>query len=177
MDASEPISASRELIAESRYLALATAGPWIATVNYAVGRCGELLFCSPPEARHSTDVEARREVAVAIHRAVDLTTISGVQIVGRCRPAGPEDLDDKRSQFYESAFPDPLVRQQWEVPLTGFGPVKPRMVYAITIDECWLFDTRNAQQGTGARRHAVDAKALVLALSREGKKDHGHAGS
>lgn len=169
MDTATPFARAHQLLLDSRYLCLATAGrqqPWVAPVQYAISAAGELLFCSPPQTRHAKDLQAHDEVAVAIYHALSQDIVSGLQLLGHCRPSTPENLSEKWRDFYTEAFPDPSVRQNWEVPLEDFGADRKRMIYAITIDECWLFDTRptSEEQGRPNQRRPVDARALVHSL-------------
>jgi uncharacterized protein YhbP (UPF0306 family) len=61
---------ARTIIDTGRYLTLATADPdgrpWATPVWYAPASPRELLWVSRPQARHSRNLGARREVAAAI---------------------------------------------------------------------------------------------------------------
>jgi nitroimidazol reductase NimA-like FMN-containing flavoprotein (pyridoxamine 5'-phosphate oxidase superfamily) len=71
---------ARRVIDANAYMALGTADenghPWVTPVWFASENYVEFIWVSSPEARHSRNVEARREVAIAIY---DSTAVQGTQ--------------------------------------------------------------------------------------------------
>jgi predicted pyridoxine 5'-phosphate oxidase superfamily flavin-nucleotide-binding protein len=61
---------ARSIIDAGSYMTLATADadgvPWASPVWYAKAAYDELLWVSKPEARHSRNIDVRREIAISI---------------------------------------------------------------------------------------------------------------
>lgn len=60
----------QDIIAANRYMVLATADeqgvPWATPVWFATADCREFFWVSDPHARHSRNIAARPEIAIAI---------------------------------------------------------------------------------------------------------------
>ena len=61
---------ARRLVAANMYMTIATADadgrPWISPVWFAPASNDELLWVSAPDARHSRNIDVRREIAIVI---------------------------------------------------------------------------------------------------------------
>jgi uncharacterized protein YhbP (UPF0306 family) len=162
------------LLTRARLLVLATTdpadegGPWAATVNYVVGATGALLFGSMRDTRHSRHIEARPQVAAAIHHAdPDPAAPDGLQLRGRCAPVPDDELPRLHHEFFVKAFPHPDVRAEAlsVLQLARFGPGGSHRLYAITLTECWVRDMAAWRQDKTDRRISVPLDSLIKALT------------
>jgi len=100
------------LLASNRTMTLASAGangPWAAPVFYAerFGADGalRLVFVSSPASRHAVDLAFDGRVAAAVHDdAHDWQAIRGVQLAGRVRALGADELHEAQ-RLYAAKFP------------------------------------------------------------------------
>ncbi|MEV6028664.1 pyridoxamine 5'-phosphate oxidase family protein [Streptomyces sp. NPDC052036] len=167
-DALSPVQRATALLTGSRFLVLATAdatGPWAATVNHVVSRAGALLFCSPPQSRHGRHIADRPVIAATAYLVgPGQTPLDGVQLRGRCTPAGEDELTALHEEFFTRAFPDDAVRDQALIALRDFGPAAAYQLYTIEITQCWVRDLQARRCERAERRLSVPVPDLVVAL-------------
>ena len=94
----DPAALAREIIDESQYMTLATADadgvPWASPVWFATADRRELFWISKPEARHSRNLAARPELAIAIFDSNQVPgTGRGVYIAATAAPVPEAELD------------------------------------------------------------------------------------
>ena len=88
----------QDIIAGNRYMVLGTAdeqgAPWATPVWFATADCRVFYWVSDPNARHSRNIAARPEIAIAIF---DSTVTPGdaaaVYMRARAEQAAPGDID------------------------------------------------------------------------------------
>src|SRR5262245_63950681 len=91
-------SDARAIIDANAYLTLATADgagvPWASPVWFAHDAYVRFLWASRPDARHSRNVEVRREVGIVIFDStVPVGGAQAVYVEASAEPVGEADLD------------------------------------------------------------------------------------
>jgi nitroimidazol reductase NimA-like FMN-containing flavoprotein (pyridoxamine 5'-phosphate oxidase superfamily) len=150
---------ARTVIDSNRYMALGTADaaghPWVTPVWFATEDHRHFHWVSSPEARHSRNLEARPEVAVAIF---DSTVIPGsaqaVYLKGLAEELAGAELERGLEVFDRVSRND--LGREW-----GLDDVQePSLIrlYRATVSEHFvLIPGRDPERGTGVdRREQVE---------------------
>lgn len=144
---------AKRLLDTARYLNLATAGadgdPWAATLEYVwFADPLRFVFGSATTSRHSRHLEARPQVSGSMFvtdssdAGAAISSVDGAQFTGRCAEISPDRLDEYYTRFYETTFPDPQQRAQWQLPAKLLQSPAPHRLYAVEVERWWLIDTR-----------------------------------
>jgi nitroimidazol reductase NimA-like FMN-containing flavoprotein (pyridoxamine 5'-phosphate oxidase superfamily) len=100
--------AFERIVQTNQYMTLATADasgqPWASPVWFATADCEEFVWVSSPEARHSRNLAARAELAIAIFDSRQAPgTGQGVYLSAMAAPVPEDDLDHALSVFSEAS--------------------------------------------------------------------------
>jgi nitroimidazol reductase NimA-like FMN-containing flavoprotein (pyridoxamine 5'-phosphate oxidase superfamily) len=145
---------ARTVIDSNRYMALGTADasghPWVTPVWFASEDCQLFYWLSSPEARHSRNLEARPEVAIAIFDST--VTPGSAQAVYMSGSA--EELTGSQLELGIEAFDRESRKElgrEW-----GLDDVQePSLfrLYRATVSEHFvLIGGRDPERGTGVDR-------------------------
>jgi hypothetical protein len=90
---------ARAIIDANRYMVLGTADaagqPWVSPVYFAPAGYREFFWISAPEARHSQNIVARREVGIVVFdTSAPIDTGQGVYMTAVAVPVDSEDVSD-----------------------------------------------------------------------------------
>ncbi|WP_067879609.1 pyridoxamine 5'-phosphate oxidase family protein [Agromyces aureus] len=141
---SSPVAAAaRRILEANAYLTLATADaagrPWATPVWFAVRDLREFVWVSRPSRRHSENIAARAEVALAVY---DTTTPVGdataVYAEGLAEPV-PEDAIDDALAVYNAGCEASGLRPWAEGSVTGAAPHR---LYRAVASHLWVLDER-----------------------------------
>jgi hypothetical protein len=154
---------ARTIIDSNRYMALGTADPdghpWVSPVWFASEGYTHFHWVSSPDARHSRNVAARAEVAVAIFDST--VPVGGAQAVymsGRAAELTGTELERSIEVFGRLSEAD--VGRRW-----GLEDVQPPSLfrlYRVTVSEHYLLITgRDPELGTGVDRREPVTPARV----------------
>jgi nitroimidazol reductase NimA-like FMN-containing flavoprotein (pyridoxamine 5'-phosphate oxidase superfamily) len=146
-DPTDPRVVARSIIDSNRYMTLATADengqPWASPVWYSpVGYRG-FLWASKPEARHSTNLAVRPELAIVIfdsHEAGGWNALYASAVAEQLA-----DVDDAIGVFSRHGEAQGLRRWTREDVL----PPAPHRLYRATASEMFVLDAHD-------QRHPVD---------------------
>ena len=145
---------ARRIIDETKYMALGTADetghPWVSPVWFACEDYRHFHWVSAHETRHSQNLEARPEVAVAIYDpSVAIGAAGAVFISGRAQELTGVELErgieifDRQSRTNEGPG--------WQ--LSDVQPPSPHRLYQATAAEHFvLIAGRDPEHGTGIDR-------------------------
>lgn len=150
---------AKKVIDATRYMALGTADaaghPWVSPVWFATVDYRHFHWVSSPEARHSHNLAARREVAIAIYDpSVAVGTADAVYISGTAEELTGTELGRGIEIFgrlsRKGDGPD------WQ--LVDVQPPSPYRLYRATASEHFvLIKGRDPERGTGVdRRERVE---------------------
>ena len=151
MSEPDPGAAAQAIIDENAYMTLATADaqgrPWASPVWYAVAGPTELVWVSRPQARHSQNLAARRELGIVIFDSrVAIGTGTGVYI-----DAVADQVPRPRVEPLLAAFSARSLAQgghEWSAAdVSGAAPVR---LYRATAARVYL--------GVNDHRVAVSSK-------------------
>jgi Pyridoxamine 5'-phosphate oxidase len=145
---------ARSIIDSNRYMVLGTAdregGPWVSPVWFASENYEHFHWVSSPDARHSLNVAARPEVAIAIFDST--VPVGGAQAVymsGRAEELTGVELERGIEVFGRLSEAD--VGRRW-----GLDDVQPPSLfrlYRATVSEHYvLIAGRDPELGTGVDR-------------------------
>jgi nitroimidazol reductase NimA-like FMN-containing flavoprotein (pyridoxamine 5'-phosphate oxidase superfamily) len=100
----EPVAVARAIIEENLYLVLGTADrdgrPWVTPVYYAPASPREFLWVSRPDATHSRNLEARKDVSIVIFdSSVPISTGQGVYMSGTAEELSGEAAEEALEVF------------------------------------------------------------------------------
>jgi hypothetical protein len=157
---------ARTIIDANRYMALGTADPdghpWVTPVWFASDDYRHFLWVSSPDARHSRNVAARPEVAIAIFDST--VPVGGAQAVymsGRGEELTGTELERGIDTFGRLSEAD--VGRRW-----GPDDVQPpslfRLYRAAVSEHYVLITGRDPELGTG-----VDRRERVTPASPSGR--------
>jgi nitroimidazol reductase NimA-like FMN-containing flavoprotein (pyridoxamine 5'-phosphate oxidase superfamily) len=151
---------ARRVIDANRYMALGTADasghPWVTPVWFASEDYRQFHWVSSPEARHSRNLEARSEVAIAIFDST--VPVGGAQAVNMAGTAaeltGGAELERGIEVFGRLSVAD--VGRTWG--LEDVQAPSPFRLYRATVSEHHvLIPGRDPERGTGVdRRERVE---------------------
>ena len=145
---------ARTIIDSNRYMALGTADeeghPWVSPVWFASDDYMRFHWVSSPEARHSRNLEARPEVAIAIFDStVPVGGAQAVYMAGVAEELTGGELEPGIEVFGRLSVAD--VGRAW-----GLDDVRPPSLfrlYRATISEHYvLIAGRDPELGTGVDR-------------------------
>ena len=156
---------ARKVIDSNRYMTLGTADadghPWVSPVWFASEDYTHFHWVSSPEARHSQNVAARPEVAIAIFDST--VPVGGAQAVymsGRAEKLTDTELERGIEVFGRLSEAD--VGRRWG--LEDVQPPSPFRLYRAAASEHYvLIPGRDPEHGTG-----VDRREQVTPSTTEG---------
>ena len=158
---------TRRLLAEARYLSLATVStdehPWSAVLQYAwLPGPLRFIFGSATQSRHSRDITARPLVAGSLYTAGgELMAVDGAQFTGVCRELSAEEVERYHATFYDAVLPDARDRAEWTLPVSALVAPAPHRLYLIEVEQWWLVDTRTWAEDRIDRRVEVPLSELA----------------
>ena len=145
---------ARQVIDETKYMALGTADetghPWVSPVWFACEDYRRFHWVSAADTRHSQNLAARPEVALAIYDpSAAVGAAAAVYISGKAEELTGEELEHGIEIF------DRLSRTNdgpgWE--LSDVQPPSPHRLYRATAEEHFvLIRGRDPERGTGVDR-------------------------
>lgn len=144
---------TKQLLDTARYLNLASVGeggdPWVATLEYVwFADPLRFVFGSATSSRHSRHIRARPQVSGSLFTTdsagagAAISSVDGAQFTGRCTEISPDRLDEYYARFYETVFPDPRQRAEWQLPAALLQSPAPHRLYLVEVERWWLVDTR-----------------------------------
>jgi nitroimidazol reductase NimA-like FMN-containing flavoprotein (pyridoxamine 5'-phosphate oxidase superfamily) len=143
----DPAASARAILAENRYMTLATADadgrPWASPVWYATEDNRSFYWVSSPQARHSQNLTARPEVAIVVF---DSHARGGagrsVYMSGAAEEVGGDELAAGIELFSR-------VSQAQDLPawsLDHVGSSARHRLYRATVTEHYTLDSRDERQ-------------------------------
>jgi nitroimidazol reductase NimA-like FMN-containing flavoprotein (pyridoxamine 5'-phosphate oxidase superfamily) len=156
---------ARTVIDSNRYMALGTADaaghPWVSPVWFASEDYTHFHWVSSPDARHSRNVAARPQVAIAIFdSSVPVGGAQAVYMSGRAEELTDTELERGIEVFGRLSEAD--VGRRW-----GMEDVEPPSLfrlYRATVSEHYvLIPGRDPEHGTG-----VDRREQVTPATTQG---------
>jgi nitroimidazol reductase NimA-like FMN-containing flavoprotein (pyridoxamine 5'-phosphate oxidase superfamily) len=145
---------ARRVIDETKYMALGTADetghPWVSPVWFACEDYRRFHWVSAHDTRHSRNIAARPEVAIAIYDpSVAIGTAAAVYVSGNAQELAGGELARGIEIF------DRLSRTNdgpgWQ--LSDVQPPSPHRLYRATAEEHFvLIRGRDPERGTGVDR-------------------------
>jgi nitroimidazol reductase NimA-like FMN-containing flavoprotein (pyridoxamine 5'-phosphate oxidase superfamily) len=145
---------ARRVIDANAYMAIGTADenghPWVSPVWFATEDYVQFHWVSSPEARHSRNLEARREVAIAIYDSSRAPgTAEAVYISGLANELTGDELE-RGIELYDR-ISQREVQRTWE--LSDVRPPSLFRLYRATASEHFvLIRGRDPERGTGVDR-------------------------
>ncbi len=145
---------ARTVIDANRYMALGTADetgrPWVSPVWFASEDYRRFHWVSSPEARHSRNLLARPEVAIAIYDSSGTPgTVDAVYMSGRAEELTGDELERGIELFDRVSQKD--IDRRW-----GPNDVQPpslfRLYCATSVQHFVLIRGRDPERGTGVDR-------------------------
>ena len=145
---------ARTVIDANRYMALGTADesghPWVSPVWFATDDYRRFHWVSSPEARHSRNLSARPEVAIAIYDSSGTPgSVDAVYVRGRAEELTGDDLERGIELFDRVSQSD--IARRW-----GLSDVQPpslfRLYRATAVEHFVLVRGRDPKRGTGVDR-------------------------
>jgi nitroimidazol reductase NimA-like FMN-containing flavoprotein (pyridoxamine 5'-phosphate oxidase superfamily) len=145
---------ARTVIDANSYMALGTADeaghPWVSPVWFASEDYRHFHWVSSPEARHSRNLAARREVAIAIYDSSAAPgTAEAVYMSGRAEELAVDELDRAIELFDRISRTD--IARAWEL-----SDVQPpslfRLYRATALEHFVLIRGRDPERGSGVDR-------------------------
>ncbi len=150
---------ARTVIDANRYMALGTADetgrPWVSPVWFASEDYRHFHWVSSPDARHSENLSARPEVAIAVYDSSGTPgTVEAVYMSGRAQELNGEHLERGIELFDRVSRRD--IARGW-----GLSDVQPpslfRLYRASAAEHFVLVRGRDPRRGTGVdRRERVE---------------------
>lgn len=144
----------REVIDSNRYMAIGTADesghPWVTPVWFASEDYRHFHWVSSPEARHSQNIAARPDVAIAIYDSSRAPgTAEAVYMSGRAGELTGDELERGLKVFDRISRQD--IDRAWV--LTDVQAPSPFRLYRATAEEHFvLVRGRDPERGTGVDR-------------------------
>ncbi len=151
MNQDELADLARTVIDANRYMALGTADeaghPWVSPVWFATDDYRSFHWVSSPEARHSQNLAARPEVAIAIFdSSVAVGSAEAVYMSARAEELTGEELQRGIDVFGRRSTED--AARDW-----GLSEVQPpslfRLYRATASEHFVLIRGRDPNRGTG----------------------------
>jgi nitroimidazol reductase NimA-like FMN-containing flavoprotein (pyridoxamine 5'-phosphate oxidase superfamily) len=145
---------ARSVIDANRYMALGTADaaghPWVSPVWFASEDHRQFHWASSPEARHSRNLAARPEVAIAIYDSSGTPgTVEAVYMSGHAEELTGGELEGGLEVFDRISQKD--IARAWG--LTDVQPPSIVRLYRATAEEHFvLIRGRDPERGTGVDR-------------------------
>jgi nitroimidazol reductase NimA-like FMN-containing flavoprotein (pyridoxamine 5'-phosphate oxidase superfamily) len=145
---------ARRVIDTNTYMALGTADdaghPWVTPVYFATEDYRQFHWVSSPEARHSQNLAARPEVAIAIFdSSVAIGTAEAVYMSARAEELTGDELESGIELFGRVSQKD--AARDW-----GLSDVQPpslfRLYRATASEHFVLIKGRDPERGTGVDR-------------------------
>ena len=145
---------ARTVIDSNSYMALGTADetghPWVSPVWFASEDYTLFHWVSSPDSRHSRNLAARREVAIAIFDSSAVPgTAEAVYVSGRAEELTGNELERGIELFDRTSQED--ISRAWE--LSDVQPPSLFRLYRATAAEHFvLIRGRDPERGTGVDR-------------------------
>jgi len=145
---------ARTVIDSNSYMALGTADetghPWVSPVWFASEDYTRFHWVSSPDSRHSRNLAARPEVAIAIFDSSAAPgTAEAVYMSGRAEELTGDELERGIELFDRSSQED--IARAWE--LSDVQPPSLFRLYRATASEHFvLIRGRDPERGTGVDR-------------------------
>ena len=145
---------ARTIIDSNKYMVLGTADqaghPWVTPVWFASEDYTRFLWVSLPEARHSRNLAARPEVAIAIFDStVPVGGAQAVYMAGTAKELTGAELDGGIEVFGRLSVAD--VGRMWA--LDDVRPPSLFRLYRATVSEHYvLIGGRDPERGSGVDR-------------------------
>ncbi|HET7855611.1 MAG TPA: pyridoxamine 5'-phosphate oxidase family protein [Gaiellaceae bacterium] len=145
---------ARKIIDANRYMSLGTADeaghPWVTPVWFASEDYRSFHWVSSPEARHSGNLAARPEVAIAIYdSSVPVGSAQAVYMSGVAAELTGSELERGIEVFDRLSVDD--AAREWG--LSDVQPPSPFRLYRATASEHFvLIAGRDPERGTGVDR-------------------------
>jgi nitroimidazol reductase NimA-like FMN-containing flavoprotein (pyridoxamine 5'-phosphate oxidase superfamily) len=145
---------ARRVIDANAYMALGTADengqPWVSPVWFATEDYVQFHWVSSPESRHSRNLEARREVAIAIYDSSRAPgTAEAVYISGLAGELTGDEIEHGIELYDRVSQRD--IQRAWE--LSDVQPPSLFRLYRATASEHFvLIRGRDPERGTGVDR-------------------------
>jgi nitroimidazol reductase NimA-like FMN-containing flavoprotein (pyridoxamine 5'-phosphate oxidase superfamily) len=145
---------ARSVIDANRYMALGTADengrPWVSPVWFASEDYRRFHWVSSPEARHSQNLSARPEVALAVYdSSVAPGTAEAVYMSGRAEELTGDELE-RGIELFDRVSQEDIARR-WKL-----SEVQPpsllRLYRATALEHFVLVRGRDPKRGTGVDR-------------------------
>jgi uncharacterized protein YhbP (UPF0306 family) len=106
-----------EMILENRYMDLATSAdgnPWVAGLFFGVDPELNFYFVSYPGSRHAEHIRQNEDTAIAIWDSrVPPSDVDGLQISGRGKEIGEDELSRALEFLYRKRFSDPSMQEEY----------------------------------------------------------------
>jgi dihydrofolate reductase len=135
---------ARAIVERNAYMTLATSDangvPWASPVWFATDDCRELYWVSRPDARHSRNIAARREVSIVIFDSrVPIGTGRGVYMAAVAEEVTGPDIERGMEVFSRTS------QAQGGGPWTPADVLEPAhlRLYRARASEQWLLDSRD----------------------------------
>ena len=145
---------ARTVIDSNSYMALGTADetghPWVSPVWFASEDYTQFHWVSSPDSKHSRNLAARREVAIAIFDSSAVPgTAEAVYMSGRAEELTGDELERGIELFDRRSQKD--IARAWE--LSDVQPPSLFRLYRATATEHFvLIRGRDPERGTGVDR-------------------------
>ena len=145
---------ARSVIASNRYMALGTADeaghPWVSPVWFASEDYLSFYWLSSPDAKHSRNIAARQEVALAVFdSSVPVGGAQAVYMKGQATELTGDALERGLAVFDRASRED--IGRGW-----GLDDVRGSALfrlYCATVSEHWvLIPGRDPDRGSGVDR-------------------------
>ena len=135
----------RALLSSNRTMTLASGGangPWAAPVFYAerfdTDGSLRLVFVSSPASRHAVDLAFDARVAAAVHDdAHDWQSIRGVQLAGRVRALGADELREAQRRY---AVKFPVIGDPAQAPEPIARAFSHARWFVLVVERAFLTD-------------------------------------
>jgi nitroimidazol reductase NimA-like FMN-containing flavoprotein (pyridoxamine 5'-phosphate oxidase superfamily) len=140
-DQLDPAAVAKAIIDASLYMVLGTAEPdgrpWVTPVYYAPASPREFVWVSSPDATHSRNLEARRDVSIVIFdSSVPIGTGQGVYMSGAAEELSGEASDAAIEVFSRRSLAH--GGRAWTV--ADVRPPAPHRLYRATATEQFVLD-------------------------------------
>ena len=137
----DPVAIARAIIEGNLYLVLGTADrdgrPWVTPVYYAPASPREFLWVSRPDATHSRNLEARKDVSIVIFdSSVPISTGQGVYMSGTAEELSGEAAEEAIEVFSRRS----LAHGGREWTTADVQAPAPLRLYRATATEQFVLD-------------------------------------
>jgi uncharacterized protein YhbP (UPF0306 family) len=139
-----PVDQARKIIADNRYLTLATAvdnDPWSAGLAYAVDKDYNFFFYSAQKSKHATHIAKNPNVAFSIFNStLPSAEVDGLQIAAIAEEVGGFELLHVVRFYFQQSFPAEAARAIFEQPIEAFKGAQVKRFYKLTPTHVYKLD-------------------------------------